>query len=100
MAPAVQFGYLTFRLSKAPSLNFVVSALWPGVVMYGKDGSEDSPRITGWSGRLTTKQSRYAASNDGYTEKRVYQGLMHVTNPKVLARVLIGDVQHGLTVTI
>ncbi len=84
--------------TKNPALDFLVAALFPGKVMEGKLGDE-SPRLSDWSGRLSVDQMRYA-SNDGYAERIVYQRLMQIMNPRALTRLLVGDIEGGLEVTL
>ena len=102
LKPALEMGHLAGNRSvtqtRAPSLEAIVSGLWPGVEIADKH-EDGGPRTGDWSSILTERQVRYA-SNDGYITRKGYQRLMQIMDPRPEARLHLSDNVRGTAVTI
>ena len=80
LGPTLELGHLAQSRAvtphKNPSVATLLSKLWPGVEIEGKQPGT-GPRISDWSAILSRKQERYA-NNDGYAEAVIYQWLMQI----------------------
>ena len=91
VTPTIDLGHLArdraLSPTKAPSIDYLVAKLFPGVTVEGKDGN--GPRVSDWSGQsnngqLTSEQIIYA-ENDGYIMPMVYKQIVRYVDPKLEA---------------
>lgn len=101
LEPTLELGHLAkargLTPTKGPSLDLLVSTLFDGVKLDGKDGG--GPRRSDWGRPLSQQQIEYA-SIDAYATITCYKRNMQFMDPRVEGRLRQDDIVDGQEVSL